>query len=125
MREPGILTLTLRSRSSGGLSLIGDLLHNLGEHSGKKRNLESRAKKRALNKVPHLKSSPFGRGEELDGTCARLDEHAGLDDGGAGALWDLRRGFALHRLLEDRCDSIGFLMRALLFAFLEFRQHLL
>jgi hypothetical protein len=29
-----------------------------------KQNLESRAKKRALSKVPHLKCSPFGRGEE-------------------------------------------------------------
>jgi hypothetical protein len=28
------------------------------------RNLESRAEKSALKKVPHLKSSPFGRGDD-------------------------------------------------------------
>jgi hypothetical protein len=39
-------------------------LHNLCALPEQKQNLESRAKKCALDKVPHLKSSPFGRGEE-------------------------------------------------------------
>jgi DNA-binding NarL/FixJ family response regulator len=51
-----VWTLTRRSESVG-LSLSGR-----GYWS--RRNLESRAEKRALGKVPHLQSSPLGRGEE-------------------------------------------------------------
>jgi hypothetical protein len=36
-------------------------LRNLRAPSEQKQNPESRAKERALNKVPHLRSSPFGR----------------------------------------------------------------
>jgi general secretion pathway protein I len=39
-------------------------LRNPGAPSEQSRIFESRAKKRALNKVPHLQSSPIGRGEE-------------------------------------------------------------
>ena len=35
-------------------------LHDLGAPSEQSKNPESRAKERALNKVPHLRSSPFG-----------------------------------------------------------------
>ena len=39
-------------------------LRNPGGRSEQSGIFESRAKKRALNKVPHLQSSPIGRGEE-------------------------------------------------------------
>jgi hypothetical protein len=45
-----------------------------------KQNLESRAKKCALKKVPHLKSSPYGRGEERGAElCKGLIEGRGED----------------------------------------------
>ena len=36
------------------------------------KNLESRAEESALNKVPHLKSSPFGRGDRTGEGTDRL-----------------------------------------------------
>jgi hypothetical protein len=39
-------------------------VRNLRVGSEQSRIFESRAKRGALNKVPHLQSSPFGRGEE-------------------------------------------------------------
>jgi hypothetical protein len=38
----------------------------------RRQNLESRAKERALNKVPLLKSSPDGRGEEAANSFAKV-----------------------------------------------------
>ena len=70
--------------------------------------------------APHSVATAF-----LSSCTRSINQHPGLHDGRSVALRNLRLGLALHRLLEDRRDSLGLLMRTLLLALLEFRHHLL
>src|SRR5579862_8852643 len=63
--------LGVRFRISVSLPLpVKRALHNLGMRSEQRRNPESRARKRALNKVPHLNPLPTGEGKRRSSSAA-------------------------------------------------------